>query len=964
MAELPLRDGTTDHLSNREFMPTAGEFENALKVKVLGVKELAGPSGKALLKASPYVTVTLESSAEAGKTKTAKDGGHTVGFGKVMSFAFKGRKFQESLIVEVWDGANPKKPVLVGKTTVDCAQSPNLGPAWPVGGWMPNDPVNLWYAIDIDGEKAKKRKQRSIEKRKKRLEKLKKSEEAREAKRLATTDHGTQVNDEQATEDLALAGAGEEDGDDDDPDDHGHGEIRLAYFYTGPTTDRRIRDRDENTERKAEADILARAARLSKQVKDYQRAVDMYDLVLGTYPEADPEFLGFKTVLNAIKSLLDKMAEEKAAIMIQASARRKRDAAKVAAIKNAKRREAQEQLEIANGTRAPDVDISKSPRAEVPGGESWQLKIKALLDSKVWQGLTMFNTMYALFATDIAMCWLSKTWDYPIAWVTFFVFLYFLFELTGNIVAERDYGALPGYLKYNFFFVLDFVGTVSLIPEFLIVFGVAETGVPDQVILARVARAARIGARLSRVTKLFRFQDGGNSMTDTFGKLGVELPAEDADDGDISGEIAAQVAEGISKNVIALVITLLVFVPIFDTSMPVGGLKQTKLDMLKMLQGIKDVDANVSFELGASPRYTEALDRFRSFQGDEIVYFTWDRDVYYAKNMLQSTEGTFSEEFGSADAAIFDSAREVTCNVVQCIMDLATIKKLRITELRMYGDTEDMNREDYEFAGMEFWINYKSSMEDDAFMNICYMLFIMLIFAVSSLVFMLDLNRLVIEPTSNVSRGVKIAVDRLMEMGGDNDPAGDAAYVEKSVLKIVNLLQISFGKAGTKIIQRSMQTASDQIEPLVPGRVVTGYYGFSDVEGFTALTEALKEDIIIFVNEMAKICHTQCTLSGGHPNKNVGDAFLNVWINEDPANELLACYRRVIQGIRDSETLNELAARKEIHVRFPAKQQKFGRFFPAMGCGISFGKSVEGAVGCVSARVARLHPVAILIAAC
>ena len=59
-------------------------------------------------------------------------------------------------------------------------------------------------------------------------------------------------------------------------------------------------------------------------------------------------------------------------------------------------------------------------------------------------------------------------------------------------------------------------------------------------------------------------------------------------------------------------------------------------------------------------------------------------------------------------------------------------------------------------------------------------------------------------------------------------------------------------------------------------RQVTAIFGFCDIRNFTDATEVLQEDIMEFVNSIAKIVHMEVSLHGGFPNKNIGDAFLLV----------------------------------------------------------------------------------------
>ena len=63
---------------------------------------------------------------------------------------------------------------------------------------------------------------------------------------------------------------------------------------------------------------------------------------------------------------------------------------------------------------------------------------------------------------------------------------------------------------------------------------------------------------------------------------------------------------------------------------------------------------------------------------------------------------------------------------------------------------------------------------------------------------------------------------------------------------------------------------------------VAAIFGFCDVRQFTDATEVLQEDVMEFVNSIARIVHMEVSLHGGAPNKNVGDAFLLVHQNPAP----------------------------------------------------------------------------------
>ncbi len=68
---------------------------------------------------------------------------------------------------------------------------------------------------------------------------------------------------------------------------------------------------------------------------------------------------------------------------------------------------------------------------------------------------------------------------------------------------------------------------------------------------------------------------------------------------------------------------------------------------------------------------------------------------------------------------------------------------------------------------------------------------------------------------------------------------------------------------------------------MIPGKKVIAIYGFCDIRNFTDTTEVLQEEVMIFVNEIAKIVHEIASENCGSANKNIGDAFLLIWKYDD-----------------------------------------------------------------------------------
>jgi hypothetical protein len=48
----------------------------------------------------------------------------------------------------------------------------------------------------------------------------------------------------------------------------------------------------------------------------------------------------------------------------------------------------------------------------------------------------------------------------------------------------------------------------------------------------------------------------------------------------------------------------------------------------------------------------------------------------------------------------------------------------------------------------------------------------------------------------------------------------------------------------------------ESVNPLIPGEKVVGIFAFCDIRNFTDMTEILQEKVMVFVNSIAKIVHT------------------------------------------------------------------------------------------------------------
>eukprot|EP00981_Chlorochromonas_danica_P001467 scaffold310_cov174-Ochromonas_danica.AAC.6 len=103
--------------------------------------------------------------------------------------------------------------------------------------------------------------------------------------------------------------------------------------------------------------------------------------------------------------------------------------------------------------------------------------------------------------------------------------------------------------------------------------------------------------------------------------------------------------------------------------------------------------------------------------------------------------------------------------------------------------------------------------------------------------------------------------------------------LENTIEKVTGLLRVGFGEAGAGIISANLSRfdRSIMIDPLLPGIRVYAVFGFCDIHRFEEVTRKLGKDVLLFVNTIAEIVHSQTHEWGGQCNKNLGNAFIIVW---------------------------------------------------------------------------------------
>ena len=185
----------------------------------------------------------------------------------------------------------------------------------------------------------------------------------------------------------------------------------------------------------------------------------------------------------------------------------------------------------------------------------------------------------------------------------------------------------------------------------------------------------------------------------------------------------------------------------------------------------------------------------------------------------------------------------------------------------------------------------------------------------------------------------------------------ETSVLEKIIVKIGGLLAIGFGEAGAEIIIQNMKTRGE-IDVMIPGRKIMAVFGFCDIRNFTDATEVLREEVMVFVNEIAEIVHSIVDKYAGTANKNIGDAFLVVWKFKEEnierhENELelmkntevkatvdmsVFSFVQILAELYQSREMEKYKHHKKLNKRIP-------NYRVNMGFGLNLGWAIEGAIG-------------------
>jgi class 3 adenylate cyclase len=531
-------------------------------------------------------------------------------------------------------------------------------------------------------------------------------------------------------------------------------------------------------------------------------------------------------------------------------------------------------------------------------------------------------TLYALFAGDVLAAAFRPSADYGFGVASAITFALFAFDLLASVVGK------PGYFPSLFFF-LDLLATISIIPDIPFIYEPFLTSVgasPDSVAvganqasIARAGRAARAGTRAGRLVRLFKLfalvkkkEESGPKKDE------LEEPSM----------VGKKLAELTTRKVVIGVMLMVGILPFLnaDNSDASFTTQFNQLDVIAQREYTRQYNGTVPANgvLAMTPLLNQSVGYFLVNQRPIMQLQLWGLKIVpnlgqdYVFNYKLTRRST---EVGRAEAISYHS------------------------------DPEDLNSpSSKERPKSSAVLDQKSFAVTSAYYNIILTVFIVILLGVGAALFSRDANKLMIGPIERMVQIVRmLAEDPLARLDDSDEKKAssgeqlETSVVEAALRKIGALLQIGFGEAGAEIIGKNLASGAN-INPMLPGQLCKGAFGFCDIHQFAELTESLNEEIMVYVNLVAEIVHMSVKRHGGFPNKNIGDAFLLCWktVEKVPDDQLadgaLQALLDVIDETSKSPGLLAFAEYESVKKRIPG-------YHLHMGFGLHYGWAVEGAIG-------------------
>ena len=494
--------------------------------------------------------------------------------------------------------------------------------------------------------------------------------------------------------------------------------------------------------------------------------------------------------------------------------------------------------------------------------------------------LFLLLTLFVLFGDDVRLLVLPPSADVYVGIVTTVCFFMFTFELAATCYIRKDY-------KFSFFFWLDVIALVSLLPDIPIFYDYlllllqeeSSSANGEGLSVTRASKASRAGARAARIVRILRvvrllrilkvyelfyrhrkeqkmLKSYGSKYAKQFIRrrsLDRQAQAHMSPDAVAllpESKVGARLADLTTQKVIFIVLLMLFSGPFFsDTTVDFQYASS-----LGLLHG-----ESIRFKYNESSSFSEMLEGFKNATPSLLLL---KMSVISDTDLVYSSVETNEDRYRPIQL-IYEAAQCNPCN---------TTRFLPFT----YCSCEP-GEQTYAIFDNSAAVSLSSQK------NILQTCFIMLLLGAGTFGFSYDINRIVIAPVEGMVNLVnELKANPLADFSKmDRDKKLEKAYetklLENTIKKIGTLMKVGFGEAGTRLIADNLNR-DGELDPMVAGRKVKAIFGYVCINHVDKIVEALGAESLLLFNEIANIVHRQTSTFKGSAIRNSDGRFLIVWV--------------------------------------------------------------------------------------
>lgn len=589
-----------------------------------------------------------------------------------------------------------------------------------------------------------------------------------------------------------------------------------------------------------------------------------------------------------------------------------------------------------------------------PPPTSRRVNIRDFIDGKYVTILMSFITLWVLFGENIRLLAAAKSEDEGFFASYMVCLVMFILELILFSLFMEDY-------KFSFFFWLDLVATLSLLPDIPYILdpmiSLFQSNSYDvDVDIDVKSNSNNIGSayqarfvrgitfiRLVRIVKLYKYFTKGKDSHNA-------MKAKKEEDMD-ARNLGKKLSDVTTRRVIIGVLLMLVFIPL---------LQSVTFDNTRYY-GLQEL-----FWMGRSACKNGDEVGCIAGQAKWINLEGWNNLVYRYSQCNALVEGgdnrfpllwlrvpDFAQDGKVSDITSIESEGNTWDEETDCSgKTVPSDCKLRDEEMELLiylsKDCDDEDPQGCEELKAYARFDIKDTVETTAMMDIFITIFVGIILAAASVLFAKDVQKVVIKPVTKMVTIIKNLAEDPLSLKDDIDtraPSRDS-ILEETIGKIGSLLQMGYGELGSSVIQNFM-SEDGNLDLMKAGESSQFIFGVVWLRAFTDVTECLKEDVMVFLNKIAKIVHTCCQEWGGHVCKNGLGKFLLIWkLNQHTPNQALFAMIKIISEMQRAQDIKTYKTNQNIakNPRILAHVDKVDHVV-SLGIGLHIGWAIQGAIG-------------------